>query len=78
MSRPVVRFFKTVGKTTALAAIASVLPIATLQEAAAIDTLKPEKKVGGYWLFYPFYAQHRSLWQIRLVIMQNKASKPIY
>lgn len=37
-------FFKTVGKTTALAAIASVLPIATLQEAAAIDTLKPEKK----------------------------------
>ena len=36
-------FFKTVGKTTALAAIASVLPIATLQEAAAIDTLKPEK-----------------------------------
>ncbi len=37
-------FLKSVGKGTALAAIASVLPLASLQEAAAIDVLKPEKK----------------------------------
>lgn len=37
-------FLKSVGKGTALAAIASVLPLSSLQEAAAIDVLKPEKK----------------------------------
>lgn len=37
-------FLKSVGKGTAMAAIASVLPIASLQEAAALDKLNPEKK----------------------------------
>ena len=37
-------FLKAVGKTTAMAAIASVLPLASLQEAAAFDRLTPEKK----------------------------------
>lgn len=37
-------FLQAVGKGAALAAIASVLPLASLQEAAAIDGLKPEKK----------------------------------
>ena len=37
-------FLKSVGTGTAMAAIASVLPIASLQEAAALDKLNPEKK----------------------------------
>ena len=37
-------FLKAVGTVTAMAAIASVLPIASLQEAAALDKLNPEKK----------------------------------
>lgn len=37
-------FLKAVGKGTALAAIASVLPLSALQEAAALDRLNPEKK----------------------------------
>ena len=37
-------FLKSVGTGTAMAAIASVLPMASLQEAAALDKLTPEKK----------------------------------
>ncbi|OOR90805.1 nitrate ABC transporter substrate-binding protein [Moraxella caviae] len=37
-------FLASVGKSTAMAAVASVLPLATLQEAAALDRLCPEKK----------------------------------
>lgn len=36
-------FLQAVGKTTALAAISSLLPLGYLQEAAAYDTLSPEK-----------------------------------
>lgn len=37
-------FLRSVGRGTAMAAIASVLPLASLQEAAALDKLRPEKK----------------------------------
>lgn len=37
-------FLSSVGKGTAMAAIASVLPLSVLQQAAAVDTLRPEKK----------------------------------
>ncbi|MDO4247960.1 MAG: CmpA/NrtA family ABC transporter substrate-binding protein [Neisseria sp.] len=37
-------FLRAVGKSTAVAAITSVLPLAMLQEASAITLLKPEKK----------------------------------
>lgn len=37
-------FLRSVGRGTAMAAIASVLPLANLQEAAAADRLSPEKK----------------------------------
>ncbi len=37
-------FLKAVGSGTAMTAIASVLPLASLQEAAALDRLNPEKK----------------------------------
>ncbi len=36
-------FLTSVGKTTAMTAIASVLPMASLQQAAAMDKLQPEK-----------------------------------
>ncbi len=53
-------FLKSVGKGAAMAAIASVLPLAMLQEAAAVDILKPEKKSVdiGFFADFVFYATH--------------------
>lgn len=69
-------FLKSVGKGTALAAIASVLPLASLQEAAAIDVLKPEKKSVDIG-FLPILCSTPLIMADPYVIMKNKASRLI-